>query len=672
MQLQRLHDHLAGHGPATPDYAIPPRWVGGYAGPRREERGIVRVDPYAYYAGALAAILAEALPGADYGRSLAASRGDYDADWLGRAAIYGAFVRSATVYDHDLDGHIAPSGTGSYTETGTFLKLIAYLPQIRSFGMDTLYLLPVTKYSNAYRKGEAGSPYSVKSFLEVEPSYHDALLGDEIGAGDEFTALVEACHILGLRVMMDFIPRTAARDNDLLLEHPDWFYWIKAAEAADFGPPPVEGLGFEQPQESTLGLIYGRPAVKAHLARFVPDPRTSDPNGWQEFTAAHGNDAEPLDGITRRFGVITPPAFSDWVNDPQPPWDDVTFLRLYLDHPAAAQSHLADPAAQPPYMLFDVAKSSVFPGSEPNERLWDFILGIIPHWQWTYGIDGARLDMGHALPKGLERRIIAAAEATDPAFGFLAEELSMANDKKSKAAGYHAFLGNSWQTEHQVRQGHFWGLVEWELPRLELPILAAAEIPDSPRAVMRPGGRHLADALSIMNYFLVHALPYVNAGQEIYERQPMNLGLDHPATGARYMLDPGDLFYAKLAFFDICGLHWNARDDMAELLRAAGALRAAYGDILTPANFHFYEIRHHEAFAYFYWKQDRGLLLAVNANPAEPVGARLNIGQVTWRSRHTITRHFENNAPHVSGFYASDGLLTFTLNGGEATVFTLG
>jgi starch synthase (maltosyl-transferring) len=670
LNLQRLHDRLAGHAPAPPDYAIPPRWAAGYQGPRAEVRGIILVDPYAYYAQALAAILAQADPGGGYGGSLAATRGDHDAEWLRRAVVYGAFVRSATAYDHDLDGRIAPAGESAYTETGTFLKLMAYLPQIKSFGVNTIYLLPVTKYSNAYRKGEVGSPYSVKSFTEVEPTYHDSLLGDDISAGEEFGAFVEACHILGLRVMLDFIPRTAARDSDLMLQHPDWFYWIKASALADFGPPSVPGLGFEQAKSETLAEIYGEPAVQAHLARFAADPRTQDPAAWDRFVAAHGGDPDVLEQIAAQFGVITPPAFSDWLNDPQPTWDDVTFLRLYLDHPAEAQRLLPDPQAQPPYMLFDVAKSSVFPGARPNQGLWDAILNVIPHWQREYGIDGARLDMGHALPKGLERRIIATASAQDPAFAFLAEELAMTNDKKSKAAGYHAFLGNSWQTEHMVAQGNFWGLVEWEAPRLALPILAAAEIADSPRAVMRAGGRQLDHALTLMNYFLVNGIPYINAGQEIYERQPMNLGLDHP-EGSRYALDPGDPLYGKLAFFDISALHWNSRDDMFALLQAAGALRAAYADALAPEFFHFYELKRHEAFVYFYWTGTRGLLLAVNANVHEPITASVNLGPVTWRGDHRVTQYFNNNQPVITSVEAHAGQFGFTLNGGEAAVFTI-
>ena len=37
--------------------------------------------------------------------------------------------------------------------------------------------------------------------------------------------------------------------------------------------------------------------------------------------------------IESEFGLTVAPAFSDCINDPQPAWNDITFFRLYLDHP---------------------------------------------------------------------------------------------------------------------------------------------------------------------------------------------------------------------------------------------------------------------------------------------------------------------------------------------------
>src|SRR5947207_1304597 len=58
----------------------------------------MRVDPYAYHAQALAAVLAEATAEVDYTQPLARLRGERDPRWLERATVYGAFIRLANVY----------------------------------------------------------------------------------------------------------------------------------------------------------------------------------------------------------------------------------------------------------------------------------------------------------------------------------------------------------------------------------------------------------------------------------------------------------------------------------------------------------------------------------------------------------------------------------------------
>ena len=96
MKLAELQAQLAQHGPAPATYAVPPRWMGsipgGYVGPRTAERGIIHLDPYAFYAQALAAVVAQATPGLDYTQPLARLQGEQDASWLSRATVYGALV----------------------------------------------------------------------------------------------------------------------------------------------------------------------------------------------------------------------------------------------------------------------------------------------------------------------------------------------------------------------------------------------------------------------------------------------------------------------------------------------------------------------------------------------------------------------------------------------------
>mgnify|MGYP000350828482 CR=1 FL=1 len=59
-------------------------------------------------------------------------------------------------------------------------------------------------------KGKAGSPYAVKDYFDVSP---DLALDPEHRV-EEFKYLIQRCHKLGLKVMIDFIPNHVARSYD--------------------------------------------------------------------------------------------------------------------------------------------------------------------------------------------------------------------------------------------------------------------------------------------------------------------------------------------------------------------------------------------------------------------------------------------------------------------------
>jgi glycosidase len=103
---------------------------------------------------------------------------------------------------------------------GGFSGLTRALPQIQSLGFNVLYLMPVMKFDN--RSGVAwdsnwlgsGSPYAMKDFEEFEPT---------LGTKDEFTSLVDEAHLIGMRVLMDFVAQGCALDARYVSENPEWF-----------------------------------------------------------------------------------------------------------------------------------------------------------------------------------------------------------------------------------------------------------------------------------------------------------------------------------------------------------------------------------------------------------------------------------------------------------------
>ena len=113
------------------------------------------------------------------------------------SAIYGLFPRMFTAWNH-YNNDIC---------SGTFLKAMCLLPYFKRMGINVIYLLPIFKYSLNYKKGETGSPYSIKNIYELDENLHDALLGpmDSSLLESEFKAFVEACHILKIKVMIEFV-----------------------------------------------------------------------------------------------------------------------------------------------------------------------------------------------------------------------------------------------------------------------------------------------------------------------------------------------------------------------------------------------------------------------------------------------------------------------------------
>lgn len=599
-----LKSKISGHK----NYAIPKLWIHSSKeifGNIFEEKGnTIFVDPYEFFYKVVSYINSQRKGKVDYSKSISNITGEKD--WHKKAIIYGSLPRMTVAYNHKGFANFEETDILGFKESGTFLKIIAFLIYLKHFNVNTLYMLPISQSSNLFKKGSIGSPYAVKNPLKLDENYHDPLL-EGFNVEEEFQALVEAAHILGIRVVLDFIPRTASRDSDLIKEHPDWFYWIKVDDLSEYKPPIIDNLPFKIPDAEDIPVIYRNTEVRKHLKKFVDSPDKIDPEKWEKVKKMEGN---ILVNIIKEFGIVTPPGFSDWINDTQPTWDDVTFLRLYLDNPKLAKPYISPD--QKPYILFDVIKSSKFPGEVENIELWEYISDIIPHYQNKFGIDGARIDMGHALPKKLQEMIISKAKNNDPEFMFIAEELEMNNDKKAKEEGYNVILGNSWYSV--ARREEMYKLVEETSVNLKIPFVASVETPDTPRIKAREFGDKLKFLSPFLMYFIPNGLPYINSGQEIGEIQPMNLGLDNTIWG-KTVLPPDDEFYGKLAFFDHYVLHWNSYDEKVySFLKNLLLYRKKYEDFILSGEFKYVYFNYQDGFLanYSYWKDDKGILVIGN------------------------------------------------------------
>ncbi len=527
--------------------------------------------------------------------------------------IYSALVRTTTAFDFDLDNKLSLQDKFGLRESGTLMRMILLLPFLKELGITVIYLLPIALNSDRYKKGDAPSLYSIKDFFKLDKYLFDPMIGkfSEELLDTQFKAFIEAAHIYGMEVILDLIPRTAARDNVLITEHPDWFYWIKKEYENDLKPPQVPNLNSTAYFPKFAPAIYSAPDTEKHLKKFTLSPDKLDKKKWQKIKRSK----DILNDVEKYFGITTSPAFSDVINDTQPLWNEITFLRLFLDHPKTAVKFLSKDQA--PYILYDVIKSSRAPGKIPNKKLWNKISDILPWWQKKYGIDGVRIDMAHALPAELEKMIIQKAKKINKNFLLIAEELDIDNSGKAKKAGYHAIIGNIWAEEPRWRTGNVKNVFN-SLHKIKLPLLATSETHDTPRTIVRDGKKLLHLFSAALNYFLPNTMPFINSGFELEEIQPMNKGLDSEKSSI-YLLPKNDLNYGKLALFNFTSLHWNNDSaDTIKLMKYCASIRNKFPVIQKFNKFKTLQIfpDNKYVFAYYYdlKKEYKHLIFLVNSN----------------------------------------------------------
>jgi starch synthase (maltosyl-transferring) len=559
---QRLAQALEEGGGEDASYAVPRLWGDPTGSPTR-----CFVNPYRFFLDRIVWI--EAQPQ----EPLVAGEGG--GEWSRNAVIYNVLVRAATGFDHDDDGNVGldPIGDG-WMETGTFLKTIALLPYIKSLGFNAVHLLPITAIGKDGHKGTLGSIYAIQNPYRLDLRLSEPALGLDVET--QFAAFVEAAHHLGMRVVVEFAFRTGSRDADWVADHPEWFYWIRAdvpdREAGEmqegaYGPPiftPEELAQInDRVSRGDLGELI--PPHPAYRDMFTPPPRP------ENVRLVEGRWIGTLEDGTR---VRIPGAFADWPpDDTQPPWTDVTYLRLY-DHPDF--NYIA-------YNTLRMYDSRLAWPEHAVEPLWEHIVGILPYYQRSFGIDGVMIDMGHALPMELKRRMVEAARRVNPAFAFWDENFSITS--KSRDEGYNAVLGNYWWMAYRPQK-----LVD-EMLRLyggagyPIPFFAAPESHNTPRAAARPGGLAYARLLWALGC-LLPAMPFCHAGFEVGETFPVNTGLDFlPDELHNY---PSE----ELPLFSQAAYRWENEPNLVEWVRRTLAVRARYADLITdpdPATFDLLE-----------------------------------------------------------------------------------
>ncbi len=109
------------------------------------------------------------------------------------------------------EGHrvIYEMNVGSFTPEGTFAAAEARLHELKTLGIDIVWLMPIYP-----RGGGINSPYAATNFKETNPHY---------GSIADLKAFVNQAHELQMEVWLDWVPNHTATNADWVTTHPDYY-----------------------------------------------------------------------------------------------------------------------------------------------------------------------------------------------------------------------------------------------------------------------------------------------------------------------------------------------------------------------------------------------------------------------------------------------------------------
>ncbi len=215
-------------------------------------------------------------------------------------------------------------------------------------------------------KGEAGSPYAIKDYYDVNPYLADSVL-ERV---QEFEALVGRTHSAGLKAIIDFIPNHLAREYH--------------SDSAPFGTEDFGAHDDSSQAFSPKNNFYYIPGKEFDLSRIPNSNNVNNLSGsrfgqYFEYPAkATGNDC---------FNA-TPN-----VND----WYETVKLNYGVDYLGGGAKYF-----------------------KPHPKTWNMMRDILLFWAGK-GVDGFRCDMAEMVPVEFWRWVIAKVKREYPNVIFIAE-----------------------------------------------------------------------------------------------------------------------------------------------------------------------------------------------------------------------------------------------------------
>jgi glycosidase len=114
------------------------------------------------------------------------------------------WVRNAVVYEINVR---------AFSTAGNFQGVTARLGDLSKLGVNVLWLMPIHPDGQLNKKGTLGSPYAVRDYYAIEPTF---------GTAADLHALIDGAHQLGMKVVIDIVANHTAWDS-VMMAHPEFY-----------------------------------------------------------------------------------------------------------------------------------------------------------------------------------------------------------------------------------------------------------------------------------------------------------------------------------------------------------------------------------------------------------------------------------------------------------------
>ena len=173
-----------------------------------------------------------------------------------------AWLRDGVVYE------IFPR---DFSAAGNLDGVTARLDELRDLGVTILWTMPIHPIGEKLRKGEFGSPYSIKDYYAVDPNY---------GTVEDFKRLVAEAHQRNMKVIMDLVANHTAWDS-VMMAHPEFYKHDAEGKII----PPRAGWA------DVAGLNYANPQLRGYMIAMMKYwVQTCDIDGFRCDVASDGAD----------------------------------------------------------------------------------------------------------------------------------------------------------------------------------------------------------------------------------------------------------------------------------------------------------------------------------------------------------------------------------------------